>query len=763
MSIKIGTARILQRTNVNELCDVSEGYVIRSIPAQQFSVGSVYQKGNESRSFHNLSNLGTFMGQLPLEGISINNINNFLTCLIPGVYPNISGKWKHNIELYDLKTIQQTVQNNQDEFFCKILGMGLGTINNYQVSDVSRSGINSIAYNTPELDPLGSSISFPLLTSALRLTNYSNIVDGMIDPLTTVGEGFYMSGFDWQSYYNIEMLNGTNTFPFMGFAGERIGSIKPENFQFQQNTLYNYPSAFLILAKSYNPIGIIYAGQGVQINSFPTQFIKQYFTFEDRNDRTYQESIDPPTSDIRFTGIVPYQQGRGSWDFFTNDVLYNKQTGIIDKLDRVYLLGSEGAQPGRNSGFLGVVLTDFWKENININNIEAGSITPQDTRYDNIGINKQTQTAHNSPLVYTTVSDENNTNNPLPWSSLFAYMGNSTANTCNTQTSNAPILTEGLTTMVISGAYPIYRGSWNTKWSGNGQILFNNFGSVPLDQYYFSTEFWDPKFIDPGLFNITNITSLPSVPPNPPYRIKGGRIVLFEGQRVKAGSYVYSTINSCGNVGMSQFLPPAAKDIVLSKSERNQLLEDVYSKYQFNQGGIIVMVSIDGQRVPMPPSCCVPIGIVMEDVIGYGQPNYNDGLISQNTKYDTKYTIDGVKYTQLSMTPTNVNIISSREIIIKLFPMYPQFSLSACGTTNFNFFLSLSSSFPINTAYGDLTNTQQIPGFETQTTFTPLTQRIKTNYIGQAGLGMPITNSSVFNSVWGLRAKELVNEFQYLP
>ncbi len=420
----IRTVQILEDTSVNEATYVKTGYTLFAEPTikernqkentPNVAVGGVYEKSNVSRSHVNLNNVGTLIGSFTLENVPEPDpqlvIYNYLTSLIPGLYPPISGPWTETQDYYNLEEITDYVKNNDNVFLCKTLGLGLGEICSYRVSDVSRSGLSTLGNNTIRAQ---DAQGFQEGQNELKIINYSSILDGFIAPETEVGESFYMTAYDWPNFYGIETINGTNTFPFFGWAGSRIGSIKPQTFQFQQNSLFNWPSSFLQLSKSYNPLGIIYSGQGVQCNSFPELGSERKITFEQRNIRTYQETINNNESEIKFTGIMPYQQGRGSFDYLSREVVYNQANGLVDYVELQGVIPCEGALPGRNNAFLGVTLTDYWSDNLNLNNTENSSTTPEDTRMIIPGL-KQSKTAHNAPLSYIS-KDSNNSYNPLPW------------------------------------------------------------------------------------------------------------------------------------------------------------------------------------------------------------------------------------------------------------------------------------------------------------------------------------------------------------
>ena len=729
---KIKYAQILEDTSVNENSYIQTGYMLTGESTKKgkilengtpnVSVGSVYQAGNISRSFVNLSNISTLIGSFTLENSPENDLElviyNYLTSLIPGMYIPISGPWNETQNYYNLEDISFYINNNNNAYFCKILGLGLGDISSWQVANVNKNQVSFLANSSNQgQDPSG----FVDYSQAIKQLNWSCTAEDYVFPLTTLGTNFYMTGFDWQNFYGISLLNGTNSFPYFGWAGARIGSIKPVTFQFQQNSLYNYPSSLLQLSKEYNPIGIIYAGQGIQYNSFSREK-NNTITFENRNKRTYQYKLTNTSNKniISSTGIIPYQTGRGIYDYFSNEVTYNQRNGIVDTIEYPSIIGAEGVQPGRNSAFVGVALTDYWSKTINMNNLDAGSTTSKDSRLF-LPKMKQTKTAHNSPLSYSS-EPQNNTYNPLPWNSLISYVGDTTSSSSNNRSDNTPILNNGITTMVITGAYPLYRSAWSFTFDNKnptvGGILT---AKDTYDQYYFTEEFWNPDFDDPGAPQTSDVSLKPPIPQNPPYRIKGGRIILYEGQKVKAGSYVYSAMNICNNVGVAQFYPPSAKEIKINGAERDQLLGDLYSKYQGNQGGLIVMVSINGKPPPMPPSCAQPIGIILEDVIGFGNPLEDyDGKV----KYEYQSTRSVHKQTVFDVNTTMQ--IQGRDVLVEIFPMYANYYLSGVPT-GFFFFLFFFFTFPLTTGVSDFS--LGLNGITNKQEFNPLYIKIKSNYI----------------------------------
>ena len=263
-----------------------------------------------------------------------------------------------------------------------------------------------------------------------------------------------------------------------------------------------------------------------------------------------------------------------------------------------------------------------------------------------------------------------------------------------------------MTTGVISGAFPLYRGGWSTTWSGlRRRIDTSVYGDTEgLDQYYYSSStFWDSAGIkDPGLPSISESTENPSLPPNPPFRTKGLKIALFKGQRVRAGSYVYATMNMIGNVSMSQFFVPGAREGT-QLSQGVKTASDIYSKYQSNQGGLIVMVTTDGHTSPAIPSCCQPVGIVMEEIVGFGAPLLYDDDVTGNIEYARQSSIS-TNYQQ-KINPATTGFIQNREIMVKFFPMYANLSLASVPVNNFAESLTaattISTGLPFTTTTGN--------------------------------------------------------------
>ena len=731
-------------------CNVKEGVA-------NIFTGSVYQSGNESKSYINLSNLGTFHGNLVLIDSPEPDLElvvyNYLTSLIPGQFPSIGGPFSEEQYLYSLSDILEKAETD-NVFVCKILGLGIGDIKTYQVANASRNAVSNLSENFRDTFLVVEDIRAGIFTSTISLksplirqTNYSNVYPDYVYPLTDIGVNTYMADFDWESRYGISQINGTNQFPTQGWGGVRIGSIDPKTFQFLRDSLFNYPSSLLELQPN-SPLGIIYAGQGVQISSYPSIKFKSFDEFNDRNKniRVYQDRLNE--SSFRINGIQPYQQGRGIYEYLSREPEYS-DSGLIRFLNIITTFGPEGCQPGRNNAFLGVAITDYYSFNLNLNNQEQASTSPRDTRRF-IPDQVQTKQAHNAPLVYQS-TDNNNTYNPLPWNSLNGYIGTTTSSSSNERSENTPILTSGVTTMVISGAYPLYRGSGFTEYSGlpSDQIFSIRYFSRYLSQYYSTPEFWNPEFSE---FTSAEVNETTAIAPTPPYRIKGGRIVLYEGQRVIAGSYVYATVGMTGNVNMSQFYSGSAKEILLEKGFNRTLLGDLYSKYQSNQGGLIVTVVTDGHPVPNPPPNAQPIGIVLEDVIGIGTPT----IINNQVQYDKQYDITS----DLQTVPDYENTyqLQNRELLIQLFPMFPNLSTTSFPMT---YLYELNWGTTVATDYL-LQNPSYYEPEPITTPAAPLYQKIKTSYTlpdCTESYILDVFSSNLPIKTYGIRDKQLINDW----
>jgi len=241
---------VLKETSVNKNTFIKKGYILLSESSLKgkntkstkkgietntpvIAVGGVYQKSNISRSYINLNNIGTLIGTLEIES-SMTPYNNIQT-IIPGQYPSISGPWTETQEKYNLQTIYDYLESNTNNFFCKILGLGLGEIKSYKVSEVSKNGISTINSNNG-LSQDNQGFTLSQSEQQATIINYSSITPEMKYPESLTGTSLYFEGYDWLSAYGIDSINGTNTFPFFGWAGSRIGTLKPQNFQFLQGS-----------------------------------------------------------------------------------------------------------------------------------------------------------------------------------------------------------------------------------------------------------------------------------------------------------------------------------------------------------------------------------------------------------------------------------------------------------------------------------------------------------------------------------------------
>jgi len=677
---------------------------------RRLGTGSAISHGNVSRSYLNLMNTGPYFGSLTLDQLDQNTLQfvvyNYLSALIPGYYPPISGPFSNNSSIYNLQLLESEIEAGE-RYFTKILGLGLGEINKYRVADPCKNGISTLSENY-EIILLGG---FTAFSQIKKQVNYTSMLEGYVTPATLTGVNPYMSVFNWDLLYNLKVINGGNTFPQFGWSGSRLGSVLPVDDETRDNSFFNYPSNLLENARTNEPIGIIYAGQGVQCYSYPILQEENVIEFNTRNLRAFNQSIRIRKENeviVRFLGMLPYQQGRGIYDFVSTEVSYNNESGSAESGEFCTTFPPEGVQPGRNNAFFGVALTDIYSKTLNINNQENASRTPQDTRSyfsTNLTSAQQSFTAHNAPLVFNS-DDDNNTFQGLPWTILSSYISRTTSSPSNRLSQKVPILREGITVMICSGAYPLYRASQMTEFSGfvvlNREDRLRGPFSNYLSQYYLTEDFWNPNLnitIPRPLkttFEPTN-SEFP-INPSPPFRIKGARITLYENQRVIAGSYIYSSMYMVGNVTLSQFYGPSAKEITLLQGNNKNILQDVYSKYQGNQGGCIVMVSTDGKDPPMVPSCCQPIGIVLEEIRGIGSP------VIESNQYRYQRQTSKSKCVQNVVDFEHVYQLQNRHLLVKLFPMYANMSLSGFGNSR-NFVIAFPQTVN-NIFYND--NTSEI-------------------------------------------------------
>ena len=606
------------------------------------AVGGVYDKQNISSSHIRLISKGTLHGNEALTDTTI-PVYNYLTSLLPGTFPSISGPFTETQEFYSLTEIL-----SQSGYFCKVLGQGIGMINLLNVSKNDRRAANALTSNfivNTDNRPVG------IFNNLLNFINFSDIRIDYISPQTIIGADDYITDFNWQDRYNLININGTNNFPYFNWSGYKLGTtISTLN----NDRSFNYIDDELQSNKTFIPIGLIYAGQGLQYNIYDNEIPK-----------VNEEIVD--TGD-NVLGVQAYQQGKGIYEFVVRDLFY--QNNLIDILELYTTIPSEGIQPGRNNAFAGVSL-------------ESDDVI--------------------APLA----TSEDLGNNPLPW------------NLGYTSENEFPVLTEGLTTMVISGAYPLYRRSNNGEW--NGQFNYQKVSNTGngTDQYYFTEEFWQSEFNDPVNPEILYKNNSPPVQPNPPYRIKGGRIVLFEGQKVLAGSYVYSTANMVANVNIPQFYPPSGKELII-----NNRTSIGNGKYQSNQGGIIVMVVEEGCPPPIPPSCAQPIGVVLETIEGFGSPTEENDQV--NFDFQSTNTSNSKQKTYDQSTTNN---IQGREVLIRLFPMYGNMNLTGFPKQFFNETTGENQGFPFPNTNNFDPEVMDRNDLETYNSLNPLMAKVKSSYM----------------------------------
>jgi hypothetical protein len=734
--------QVLKELNVNGNFNIQKGYVslgnitqVNKNPgSSNISAGSVYQKGNISRSFVNLTNLGTLIGAQTFDptifGSEILN-TNLLISLLPGMSPSLSGTWSSDEEFYSLQDIISNVESDTSLFFSKILGMGLGNIIRLPVSTVNVNSTEFLSYT--EYGTLPETVtSTSSATNINQVLNWGNGLETLESDEALTYPNPYLKGFDWQNEFGIQLFHGTNSFPFFGWAGTRIGDIDLVNSHKIQNAIYDFPATELNISLIYDSLGIVYAGQGTQYNSVFTSTDIQNRDIISRNIRKKETTLYRTKNKISTVNILPYQQGVGNYDFFMNSLNHNKTTSEISSSSTVDNIPAEGVQPGRNTAFAGVAITDFWSNSLDFTQINEGSKTSNVTRSKVSGI-KQTQTAHNAPLCYIPV-DGDLENNVLPWGSLFSYVGDTTTSPNYSRSENTSILQEGVTSMITTGAYPLFMGQWNSTISPTNAQFFSGSGNG-LYQYYAnvsnsdSSNWWN-TIEDPGAPDkLKEQGDEPVLGPATPFTIKGASIFLFEGQRVKAGSYVYSSTTMTPSATAPHFYAPSGKRITFNSGEKDTLMGDIYSRFQGNQGGIIVMVSEDGKPPPMPPPCAQPIGIILEDIIGYGQPGNTEDTPLDPSRYglqtDNSTAAQLEKPSNNSQLPIETNNIMAREILIKLLPMYANYYLPGVPdlVPEFSTTQSIVNPFSFTDNAGDLT-----------TTYYPVYYRTKTNYAVTTGI-----------------------------
>jgi len=701
---------------------------------ERVGVGSVYELGNGSFSLINLHpNLGPLYGNLRVLGSTPDcMISNLATSLIPGLYPRISGPFSNESTTYDRETILSTIHDIPNLYLTKMLGFGKGHRAIFsQLAEPNISGLSMLAQNVLQLIilELGEEEGVVPQSEFLKLSNYSTIYPEFVYPLTVTGTPDYLTRFDsWFDSFGITKIYGTNDFPTFGWAGSRLGASFLGSIQAQRDTQVNYPAAFLQYSKSYEKIGILFAGQGVQ------------YVSSTANVKISSEDDDSSGGTLC---VVPYQQGRGVYDYYSCETQLGKFTESVLLVETIPLLtiqttfGPEGIQPGRNNAFLGVALTNYFSGTLNLKNQAFSSTTPQDTRKLIIEAKPPVSVqATNAPLVYIAPTNASqNVVDPLPWNSLNAYVSSTTTSARNQLASKVPIMQDGVTTMCISGAYPLYRGSHATEYSGfytkdtsfTGHKIFPEYLSHYLSQYYLTEQYWDPNFdVQDTLNSKLQDLDIP-VSPNPPFYIKGARVVLYEGQRVLAGSYVYASMNMVGNVTMSQFLAASGKEIKYVQGQNTNLLQDPYGKYQGNQGGLLVIVQTDGQDPLMVPDCCQPVGVVLETIEGIGTPTMDD---SNQLQY-TRQTLHSTGQ-QLVPDFENTFQLQSRQIKVRIFPMFGNLALSGYSNLCFRTYFDTSCDLRTGQPFTNSSFFQPVLFTdETSTTTAPcgaIYQKIRTLY-----------------------------------
>jgi hypothetical protein len=111
--------------------NVRSGFVLYSQPTQNHSndklpivsTGGAYQEGNVIWDLSDTNNTGTIIGSPTLEDIPGEIIYNYLTCLIPGFFPQVGGRWSIDQEYYNLDKILQS-----PKVISKVLGTCLGDV-----------------------------------------------------------------------------------------------------------------------------------------------------------------------------------------------------------------------------------------------------------------------------------------------------------------------------------------------------------------------------------------------------------------------------------------------------------------------------------------------------------------------------------------------------------------------------------------------------------------------------------------------------------
>lgn len=605
------------------------------------------------------------------------------------------------------------VEHGDDADAIRVLGLARGTFAAFRAAPVCRRGVGQMAYSTNiGRDALGN-IELGV-NDVFRLMSFSDVSPDQSYPLTSVGSGTYLNTVDWCEKFGITAINGTNSFPFFGWGGKRLGTTKPQSKEYSVSALYSYPTFYLEQSKTFNPIGLLYPGQLVQITCAPTpDFRDERRTIAQRAERAYTRPADLGEPSEAF--VVPFQEGRGSFDFMSRDVLYNPDTLLIESGDTTMILPAEGAVPGRNCASFGMAVSDSW--------------TP-----DGVG-------ARNAPLTTTVPGLE------MPWDA-----GYKTGE-------NVRVVTEGVTTGLVSGAVGIYRGQGCSTWAGSSEITEYYSTCIPRDQYYTTYELWKRDQTEPATSQVSG-GDFP-LQAELPFRTKGGKIALTADQVVRAGSLVYACVQNVQNVTMPQFIPPAAKEITIEDDFRSDVLADVYSKFQGNQGGLIVVPHTEGAPPPNPPSHAVPVGVILETVRGRDVValDETDGMPVIEVQRTFKGPVGEYNVTKAKME--SLEGIQNRPVLFRIFPCAPDLRTNAVSAMCRNL-LAFIGPDPQTVCAGDY----RVSGISGQafnegvTRRCPIFHRVRTNYYVPVGRGGFVTKlgDTLING-WGFKEKQSRNDY----
>lgn len=611
-----------------------------------------------------------------LDYVNVNELyitnNNLIVPEIIQSFYGVNLKSAENVETTpDTSKLSSLIQTlNQDSGKC------LGELNILQVSKVNNNGLSYLSSKLDNKyslviweyqgmftnDFISENMIYIARIPTSKVQHLINIDEKISPKYSEICNNEYSNKYNWDTKYGINHIKGTNDFPTMGWTGGFFGTTLPLTKFLQNTKKYVFPFTFLPL-NTLSFQGTIMSGQIVQ----------------------YNNSLS----------LIPYQQGKGSVDYIVREPIY--ENNVAESLDIVTSFPPEGAVAGRNNAFVGVAITDY-KDSLNIKNHQKGSLT-----FNDIRSTIQYRKSHPSPLTI----DVSEVDRPLPWTNVWNYSSNENIN----------ILSNGITPLTIAGAYPLYRGSWDSEYSGRiPRLSLYSSGrwlSKGSSQYYTTTEFWDPSEDEPSI-SIDLSTLKNPIDPKNPFKIKGAKIELLEGQRVIAGSYVYSTASMVGNVNIMKFYPDSAKEIFLPDG---QILQpDPYSRYQSNQGSLIVSIVEDGKDPPMPISNAQPIGIILETVEGEGS--------LQELEYGTPERVKDNEISEdLQGTPIDSKTISNSDVNVWIFPMYSQlWSSGIPGTYGIQ-------GLPYGSTVGTRFITDEEDFWTDPTIYAPRYEKIRNNYI----------------------------------